>query len=128
MRVEGIKASKVNTPLTLDVKIEREVGACEIFFVSKEKSLPFRFFDSDKGVDTYTLTLEEKKRGLTEWHLEVSLGDKTLFSNSLNNADFTLKEEKGAPFTLLFHLPLSVPSFLSGSVIYQIFPDRFRKG
>ncbi len=114
--------------IDFSLSLPRSLGVTEVLFKSEGKALPFSFTSSEGGKDLYRFSLEADKKGLFFYSVELRSGDERLYSSSTNNLDFDLKKEEGAPFTLVFHLPLSVPEFLHEGVVYQIFPDRFRRG
>lgn len=97
--------------------------------------MPLLFTDTAEGVDTYTLTLDThvlcdgRQWGLYYYEFLFLRGMRTLFTNSINNVDFTLCEESASRFRLLIHEPeFDTPHWFRGGVMYHIFVDRFCRG
>ena len=90
--------------------------------------VPLSFVKTEKGTDTYSAELDLPK-GLYYWELIFVRGNETLFTNSINNRDFTLKTHSDGKFRALIYEDRSgAPDWFLGGVMYQIFPDRFAKG
>ncbi len=97
--------------------------------------LPFAFVDSARGVDEYRLTLTLDKafcRGedaLFYYEILFSRGAETLYTDSVNNMDFTLSAQSAGRFRLLvYRADFQVPEWFAGGTMYHIFVDRFRRG
>ena len=97
--------------------------------------LPLLFSDTVGGVDAYTLTLDTAKLcegrqwGLYYYEFLFLRGMRTLFTDSINNVDFTLREESASRFRLLIYEPdFDTPHWFYGGVMYHIFVDRFYRG
>ena len=92
--------------------------------------LPFSFVDTKRAEDVYEVALKGFEKGLYFYEFVLFRGNDTLFSDSINNLDFTLSESGGGrKFTLLiYEKDFHTPDFLKGGVIYHIFPDRFCRG
>ena len=93
-----------------------------------EWDVPLSFVGTEKGIDTYSAELDLSK-GLYYWELLFVRGADTLFTNSINNKDFTLSSHSESKFRALVYEDRSgAPDWFRGGVMYQIFPDRFAKG
>ncbi len=127
--------------VTAEVAVPRVLGTAavvmRIFFDSDPKEpidLPFAFSGSDGVVDTYALTLCPKMlsregSGLYFYELIFPRGLDTLFSDTRNNVDFTLKRESGRRFKLLvYEEGFAAPAWLGGGIMYHVFVDRFCRG
>ncbi len=99
------------------------------------QDLPLVFKNTDGGVDEYTLTLDtatlcgDRHWGLYYYEFLFLRGLDTLFTNSLNNVDFTLSGESASKFRLLIYEEnFDTPHWFRGGVMYHIFVDRFCRG
>ncbi|MBQ8718052.1 MAG: glycoside hydrolase family 13 protein [Clostridia bacterium] len=97
--------------------------------------LPLIFKNTDSGMDEYTLTLDtsalcgDRHWGLYYYEFLFLRGFDTLFTNSLNNVDFTLTGESASKFRLLIYEEnFDTPHWFRGGVMYHIFVDRFCRG
>ncbi|MBE6585913.1 MAG: hypothetical protein E7645_05210 [Ruminococcaceae bacterium] len=95
---------------------------------------PFTFRGScfEDGLDCYELTLPtehlcgDRPSGLFYYELLFVRGADTLFSNSINNVDFSLSHHTANRFRLLIHeASYCVPSWFGAGVMYHVFVDRF---
>lgn len=125
--------------ITFSVVLPRTLGitGVAVLLVEDEKGermLPLHFVKSEKGWDTYRLALSlleitPETGGLFFYSLRFSRGAEALWSDSPDNATFSLAEERGRPFSLLaYRADLSVPRRFCGRVMYHIFVDRFAPG
>lgn len=103
--------------------------------ISAERDIPLEFEDSFGGVDVYRTVLDlgelcgKEKSGLFYYELLLVRGDRTLFTDTHNNVDFTLAEHSANRFRLLvYEKDFKTPSWFSGGVMYHVFVDRFCKG
>ncbi len=93
-----------------------------------ECDIPLAFVGTEKGVDTYSVEFTPEM-GLYYWELLFLRGYDTLFTDSVNNKDFTLCDHSKGKFRLLAYEDRSgAPDWFTGGTMYQIFPDRFAKG
>ena len=93
-----------------------------------EWDVSLSFSNTERGIDTYSAELDLSK-GLYYWELLFVRGADTLFTNSINNKDFTLSSHSESKFRALVYEDRSgAPEWFRGGVMYQIFPDRFAKG
>ncbi|MBE6629615.1 MAG: glycoside hydrolase family 13 protein [Ruminococcaceae bacterium] len=128
-----------DTVLTFLVRVPRALGACgvSLCLLSDEapaRDLPFHFEKSEKGWDTYRLTLKlfaftPETGGVFHYKLLFLRGADTLCTHSADNVTFTLAAGEGAPFSLLaYQTELKTPRGAWGGVIYHAFVDRFAPG
>lgn len=96
---------------------------------------PLTFVTTAKGNDEYTLTLKtqslchDRQWGLFYYEFLFLRGTDTLFTDSVNNVDFTLSRESASRFRLLIYEPdFKTPLWFRGGVMYHIFVDRFCRG
>ncbi len=101
----------------------------------ESRDLPFTFAGQHEGDDLYTLTLDtaalcgDAPDGLFFYELLFLRGFDTLFSNSINNFDFTLDTHEGNKFRLLVYAKgYRTPAWFAGGTMYHIFADRFCRG
>jgi glycosidase len=67
--------------------------------------------------------------GLFYYYFLFVRGQETLFTDSINNVDFTLTEREGRAFRLLIHTAdYHTPAWVCGGTMYHIFVDRFFRG
>ncbi len=93
-----------------------------------ESDIPLAFVGTERGKDTYSVDFTPEK-GLYYWELLFLRGADTLFTDSINNKDFTLSSYSKGKFRLLAYEDRSgAPDWFTGGTMYQIFPDRFAKG
>jgi hypothetical protein len=83
-------------------------------------------------VDLYRLTLDTallcdgQDSGLFYYELLFLRGAHTLFTDSINNVDFSLSEQSKSRFRLLIcTADFKVPAWFAGGTMYHIFVDRF---
>ena len=126
--------------VTFSVRLSRRLGACAVVLRLERdgesaKDIPFSFFCSRLGSDEYrlTLSLDEELCGgedaLLFYEILFLRGAETLFTDSVNNVDFTLGEHSANKFRLLaYRADFTVPEWFSGGTMYHVFVDRFRRG
>ncbi len=92
----------------------------------EDRDIPFE--TNSEGDFSLDLSLERLGVGLY-WYCVLFLrGENTLFTDSVNNVDFSLLPNEGARFRLLVYEDgFKTPEWFHGSTMYQIFPDRFFK-
>ncbi len=140
--VSRFGAFACGTILTLTVTCPRTLGATAVVLRlardgACEKDTPFAYVSSDPLTltDRYELSLDtaalcgEASDGLFYYRLLFVRNADTLFSDSINNVDFTLVSHGGTPFRLLIHTPeFSPPAWFGEGVMYHVFVDRFCRG
>lgn len=130
-----------NAELTIKLSIPRRAGLCGVKLVICEDGGENRSFDlellSDSLTeDTFGLSLKTsflpKKlaEGLYYYHLELSFGCLTLYTDVANNVDFFLSENypQGRFRLLVFQNGFDTPDWFKGNIMYHVFVDRFCKG
>lgn len=119
--------------LMLEVRVPRSLGDGGVALRihrdgDPERDVSLSFVTTEKGIDTYSTELVLSK-GLYYWELIFVRGTETLFTNSINNKDFTLSRSSAGKFRALVYEDRSgAPDWFRGGTMYQIFPDRFRRG
>ena len=100
-----------------------------------ERDIPMIFKGSDGVSDIYCLAIDTQalcgNRGCGLFYYEIVFvrGDKTVYTDTINNIDFELSEKEGRKFRLLvFEKDYKTPESFGSGVMYQIFTDRFFKG
>ncbi len=100
-----------------------------------EQDIPMIFKGSDGVSDIYCLDIDtqaicgERGCGLFYYEIVFVRGDKTIYTDTQNNLDFTLSEKEGRRFSLLiYEKDYKTPESFGGGVMYQIFTDRFFRG
>lgn len=90
-----------------------------------EKDIPFE--KNDKGFEL-TLDMAELGTGLYYYSFLFLRGYDTLFSDTHNNVDLELSQNKGTDYRLLVYADdFRTPDWFKGGVMYHIFVDRFYK-
>lgn len=90
-----------------------------------EKDIPFE--KTDKGFEL-TLDMTELGTGLYYYSFLFLRGYDTLFSDTHNNVDLELSQNKGTDYRLLVYADdFRTPDWFKGGVMYHIFVDRFYK-
>ena len=131
--VSSLGAFEAGKKLTLEVLVPRTLGDAGVVLRIErdgEDSIdrPLEFTQSERGVDLYSIDLKLEK-GLYYWELLFLRGIDTLFTDSINNVDFALSSYSARKFRLsIYEEGSGAPDWFRGSVMYQIFPDRFSKG
>ncbi len=131
-------AFPMGTELCIEANIPRRLGAsCAVLRIWADGDdsfdVPFDYVDGDGESDIYRVRIDSRKFGgesaLVYYEILFVRAWDTLFSSSVNNVDFTLENESGSPFYLLFYREdFTTPDWFKGQVMYQIFPDRFNRG
>lgn len=93
------------------------------------------FCEMRDGSDRYGLTLSTKdicgeaEDGLFFYELLLLRGFDTLFTDSVNNVDFTLSLQSANRFRLLvYQKGFETPDWFRGGTMYHVFLDRFYRG
>ena len=122
------------------VEAPRKLGASAVVMrINKDgcedRDYPFEFVSTDLVRDTYKLTLNTEELcdgesdGLFYYELLFLRGADTLFTSTENNVSFSLERYSDRRFLLLVYKKgFETPSWFHGSVMYQIFVDRFYCG
>ena len=119
--------------LKIEVRIPRIFGdAGVVLRIHRDgegvSDIPLTFESTERGKDTYFVELTPEK-GLYYWELLFLRGGDTLFTDSINNKDFTLSSHSQRLFRMLAYEDRSgAPDWFTGGTMYQIFTDRFAKG
>ncbi len=134
-------AFEYGSQLEIFVEAPRVLGASAAVLriknddISAERDIPLEFEDSYGGNDIYRTVLDlgelcgTEKSGLFYYEFLLVRGDKTLFTDTQNNVDFTLSEHPANRFRLLvYEKGFECPSWFKGGVMYHIFVDRFYRG
>ncbi|MBQ7335303.1 MAG: glycoside hydrolase family 13 protein, partial [Clostridia bacterium] len=144
-RVKGedvslLGAFPCGTVLTVTATVPRTVGAAAVVLRiapdgGEETDLPMQFFSTEQDKDRYELTLDTaalcngQASGLFYYEYLFVRGWDTLFSDSINNVDFTLSNRSASRFRLLvYEKEYTTPAWFRGGTMYHIFVDRFFRG
>ena len=99
------------------------------------KDMPFAFLERRGSCDLYTLSLSTSSlcgkmpHGLFYYEFLFLRGFDTLFSDSVNNVDFTLADHSASHFRLLICTKgFCTPQWFHGGIMYHVFLDRFFRG
>lgn len=93
--------------------------------------LPLSFTGSSCGIDRYTVTLNpadfcKASGGLLFYEFLFLRGEQTLFTDTTNNLDFTLRPSHANRFRMLiYQKKMQTPRWLANGTMYHIFVDRF---
>ncbi len=137
--VTSLGAFAVGSVVEWRVEVPRSLGAAAVVLRiapdgGADNDHPLLLSGSDRGVDTYTLamntaTLCDEDGGLLYYEILFLRGEHTLFTDSIDNVDFSLKESPARRFRLLLHrADLATPAWFSEGTMYHIFLDRFCRG
>lgn len=133
-------AFSLDTLLRFEAHMPRRLGVRSIALRinrdgEESYDIPLVFEHTRGGTDVYSteILFDEKnchgKDGLFYYEFVLLRGFDTLFTNSINNLDFSLENCQKNKFRLLIYKSdYTVPKWFSGGVMYQIFVDRFFKG
>ena len=134
-------AFEISSLLTISVEAPRVLGASAAVLrilsddTGVERDIPLDFFDSVNGNDIYCTTIDlaeicgNEGSGLFYYEFLLVRGDKTLFTDTENNVDFTLCEHSAGRFRLLvYEKGFETPKWFHGGVMYHVFVDRFYRG
>lgn len=133
-------AFPLGTSLRISTFVSRRLGASAVVlrFMPDGKEatdLPLSFVGTNRDVDEYAVTLSFSEKlvggedGLFFYEFLFLRGCETLFTNSINNVDFTLSDTPAEKFRLLIYQKnFAVPEWFAGGTMYHVFVDRFCRG
>lgn len=128
------------TELVMAIEIPRCAGACGVKLCLSPDGEDASVFELESSTnyvtDRFELSLTADKlpgklaNGLYYYHFEISFGSFTLYTKSINNADFALCENyPETSFRLLvYDKDYETPEWFKGNIMYHVFVDRFFKG
>ena len=144
VRVDSLGAFPKGIKLTLRAILPRVYGFSAMVLriapdSGDERDLPFVFCDRMGGEDLYELEIDTgalcardgsaREDRLFFYEYLFLRGADTLFSDSVNNVDFTLSPTTASRFRLLIHdADFVTPDWFKGGTMYHIFVDRFCRG
>ena len=127
--------------IDIEVSVPRQLGATGAVLRiardgSKDRDIPFSRIRFDEIYDVYAYSLdtgalcgENSESGLFYYEFLFLRGFNTLFTDTVNNKDFTVSQKEGTRFRLLvYSSQYKMPRGFGRGVMYQIFTDRFFKG
>ncbi len=126
--------------LTLTVRAPRALGAAGVVLRiaadgEADRDLPLTFASTEKGLDTYRLSLsladlcKEETGGLFYYEYLFLRGADTLFTDTQDNVTFQLRSSSAGRFRLLVtEEGFVTPTWFHGRTMYHIFVDRFAPG
>lgn len=132
-------AFSVSDTLEFIITVPRHLGAAGVVLrIAADGEdyfdIPFEEFDSNAEEVIYTLKLllndlcKNKDGGLYYYEFLFLRGWHTLFTDSINNVDFDLKECNSNRFRLLIHSSdFKTPDWFKQKAMYHIFVDRYAK-
>ncbi len=132
----GQNSFPAGEPVAFSVTVPRALGSAAVVLRigadgSDPIDLPFSFSGSDAGIDLYTGTLDPAavmgtETGLFFYEFLFLRGEHTLFTDTVNNIDFTLCSHSASRFRMLiFRRGMQTPRWLANGTMYHIFVDRF---
>ena len=122
------------------VEVPRVLGASAVVLrINRDGGaafdMPFRFVNTELGVDTYALNVRTAElcggddNGLFYYEILFLRGLDTLFTSTYNYVDFTLEHQSAGKFVLLIHsADYDTPEWFRGRTMYHVFVDRFYRG
>lgn len=126
--------------LDIEVSVSRRIGAADVVMRicrdgESDVDIPLTLCTTDATDDIYAFTLDTEKlcngadSGLFYYTFLLLRGEHTLFVQTPNNLDARLDECDHDRFRLLvYEKNFETPKSFGRGVMYQIFPDRFRRG
>ena len=138
--VSHLGAFEMGDEILFSVAVPRRLGVSAVVMRlaadgEDAADLPLAFAGLDGSTDRYTLTLstaalcKDTTDGLFYYEFLFLRGYDTLFTNSLNNVDFTLSGTNAARFRLMvYQKGYRAPAWFAGGTMYHIFLDRFCRG
>ncbi|MBE6584278.1 MAG: glycoside hydrolase family 13 protein [Ruminococcaceae bacterium] len=138
--VSSLGALAYGDVVTFEVSVPSRLGVggvvCRIRRDGREdKDLAFEQVGSGNVCDVYTYSLDtaalcgNHESGLFYYEFLFLRGEHTLFTDTVNNFDFTVSEHEGTRFRLLvYKKDYKTPQKFGRGVMYQIFTDRFFGG
>ena len=138
--VSGLGAFEHGDVLELTAQVPRRLGVSTVVLrIARDgeepRDLPFTFSLREGEYDRYRLKLStaqlcgEERDGLFYYEYLFLRGFDTLFSNSVNNVDFTLTDHSAERFHLLVYKEgFQTPTWFHGGIMYHVFLDRFFRG
>ena len=78
------------------------------------------------GMDVFSTTIQPQEPGLYFYYFDLYTGYRKLYAGQLGEAYVTTGDGEAWQLTV-YEKDFQTPSHLRGGVIYQIFPDRFRR-
>ncbi|MBR0442887.1 MAG: glycoside hydrolase family 13 protein [Clostridia bacterium] len=133
-------AFSFGTRINVRIHTPRRLGAAAVVLRlqkdgENDRDMPLSFVTTEGGTDVCEITLDtsllcgEDGHGLFYYEFLFVRGADTLFTNSINNVDFSLSDHSASRFRLLVHTAdFAPPSWFAGGVMYHIFVDRFCRG
>ena len=138
--VSSLGAFERGSVITLRARLPRRLGISTVVLRlapdgGEQTDTPFTFAGCENGNDFYTLALDtsqlcgEEADGLFYYEYLFLRGFDTLFSDSVNNVDFTLTDRSANRFRLLVYATgFETPTWFHGGTMYHLFADRFFRG
>ncbi len=127
------------TVIELRAEVPRSLGAAAVVLrIARDgepsSDLPLTFLSFENGIDLYgvsldTATISDADGDLFYYEFLFLRGLHTLFTDSVNNVDFSLSDASASKFRLLiYRADFQTPPWFWGGTMYHIFLDRFRRG
>ena len=138
--VSHLGAFEMGDEILFSVAVPRRLGVSAVVMRlaadgEDASDLPLAFAGVSGSTDRYTVTLstaalcKDTTDGLFYYEFLFLRGYDTLFTNSLNNMDFTLSGTNAARFRLMvYQKGYRAPAWFAGGTMYHIFLDRFCRG
>ena len=125
--------------ITLEAELPQSLGAsAAVLRIARDgegdRDIPLTFRDARSGTDYYSCTLDTAELcdgdgGLFYYELLFLRGEHTLFTDSVDNLEFTLSERPRSRFRLLiYRADFHTPVWFREGTMYHVFLDRFCKG
>lgn len=124
-----VGAIRVGEPVLFTLRLPHEDAKATPHLVlaadgKPAEHLPMQFADSNNGVDRFTIALCPKTAGLYFYYFDLYWDFRKLFRGPFGDAQ--LSWTQGSCYQLtVYDKDFKTPDAIKGSVIYQIFPDRF---
>ena len=138
--VSHLGAFAYGDELTFRVTVPRCFGASAVVLRlapdgGEQSDVPLTFCGMEEGSDVYACTLstvvlcQGAQDGLFWYEFLFLRGFDTLFTDSVNNVDFTLSPQSQSRFRMLvYQKDMHTPAWFHGGTMYHIFLDRFCRG
>lgn len=133
-------AFSIDDKLRISMRLPRGLGAYGVVLrINKDgedyRDMPLSFADIEGSFEVYSIELDMRELCLPDssalffYEFLILRGEKTLFTNSINNKDFELLYHSYCKFSLLvYSSDYHAKEWFGKGIMYHIFVDRFAKG
>lgn len=127
-------AVKVGEKITLKFPVEKSLRVTEVTLIARDNYGVAEFrkelakTSSEGGFDNYTITFSYEREGVFWYRFELKTeDDTTIYVGKTEGSKAVAGEWLPEWQQTVYKSGFRTPDYLKGGVIYQIFPDRFKK-